>query len=183
MRGEGRFIMKRAALGVVWFAGATFVTWLALMPSESAAAERRLHASGCRGLQEWHDDLLDNEGYGIGNNDTQGSVMADCPFNDDDTFRADQLTALNVHVYDNWNGTGFAYDVGAQLCITYWGSNGGTCGTWADTLGNAGNYTLQPSRSVWSYDARYDFHFVRISLGKKNGSVEAKVRGIWAYKP
>ena len=175
--------MKAFAVGVLWFAGATAVTWLTLKPSSGVAAERRIHASNCRGLQEWHDDLLDMEGYGLGNNDSSGSTMADCPFDDDDAFRADLLQALNVHVYDAWNGTGSAYDVGAQACITYWGSNGGACGSWADTLGNAGNYTLQPSRSVWSYDARFDFHFVRVSLAKKNGSVQSKVRGIWAYKP
>src|SRR5262245_22337229 len=131
-------------ISIAVFAASTLISGLLLAPSTSKALERRNYGFGCRAYAVNGGDDYDskvsvqggstqNVNGGISNASTQTAIDLFCPYDDDDRFRADQVSTLNVHVYDGNNSSATAYDVYAQACIQYYGSNTGTCDTSTNT--------------------------------------------------
>lgn len=108
-------------------------------------------------------------GQALGVSTISGPTLANylsayCPVPDDNpSARFSNATGLTVSVYDS---STTAYQR-AQACVTYYGSLGGSCGSFASSGTSAaatGNYSISPSRSSWTtYPDEYAYVYVELS--------------------
>src|SRR5262245_9629486 len=121
--------MRPSKIALTSFVG-TFL-FGALIPDAKALWERK-SAADC---QVYSSVSVNSGGFGYPhviflNNGLQNSSMQVgedllCPAPDDDRFPKQYINMLNLHVYD-----GNAHsDVSARVCVNYYGTNGGACGT------------------------------------------------------
>lgn len=84
-----------------------------------------------------------------------------CDIEDSDRFSKQNITTLNVHVYDGSTTT----SVSAKACVTVFNGWGGSCGSTVST-GNAftGEATLQPPMTVWTAANFAQFGYVQVRL-------------------
>jgi hypothetical protein len=113
---------------------------------------------------------------GVNNYSTVQSWDAHCPVNDDDRFKKEQIVTLNVHGHDNHP----TQHVWAWACVTYWGTDGGTCGG-SVTSSGVGNYTLSPPKTgIFDLAHQGDFGYVLLGIPPRNGGDSpSTVRGIF----
>jgi hypothetical protein len=152
--------MKYSAIGS--FGAAFAATAVILAAGTSNAAWRRASANGCHeysvdqlGL---YTDVLSGSSL---QNVTSRTARVNCDVEDGDTYRKQDLTAVNIHGYDASDTA----SVTATLCVAFWSSEGGACGTSASSGSpNIGNYTLQPSRAVWNATHAGDFGYISLNV-------------------
>jgi hypothetical protein len=151
----------------VAFAVSAAATWLLTLASPAQAYDRRVHAGTCQTAGS-------SAGYVLGFNGMRDTAAAgiqtvlSCAINEDSDHPAHLFTTMNVHVF---NGGGSRTE--AAACITFFNSNnpGGQCGPSQVTPTSFGEFTLQPSRSLWSAANYSHFKYVRILLGGNSSAI------------
>lgn len=131
------------------------------------AAWSRTHTTAC---------YPTSSSFTVGTNGVTGTtsnVGLYCPFDDDDRFAKGAVVTLNLHGFHSTSG-GVA-SATAMACRTYWGSNGGACGS-VDSYSGYGNYTLHPALSQWASTYSGDFGYVYWTLGY----IYSTARGLYA---
>jgi hypothetical protein len=153
---------------IAYFLGAMLVGALAAGADPANAADVRQHASACSptnaGMTYSHGaNGLTRTGGGVGE--------FFCPHNSlSSGVTHTAANGLNLHMFQPNSGAAS----GAKACVTFWASNGGSCGTQVVSLAT-GDVTLSPSRSVWNASGNAgDFPYVHLTLGP-----QASLRGYW----
>jgi hypothetical protein len=157
----------------VAFVGA-FASSAVLFAARAANAKyHRVSASAClvSGSTGW----VTYTNSALSNGDTTKSIDLHCPVPDSDYLQHDAIAALYVHGRDNSAASGAAGAVMTAACITFYGSNSGSCGDFLSTSSTGtGMYGLQPSLSEWQDDLyAYDFAYVFVRLPANTGGTFA----------
>lgn len=114
--------------------------------------------------------------YALGGETAGTQLSNNCSFPDSSDFRADSLSALNVHFQ---NSSGTTNTASAKACITYFNAVGGACGSSSSVSVPAGGVgSVSPSRSQWT--PANIAHFKTIDTTLPNG---VQVQGIFAFIP
>ena len=161
---RGRMVLGCAAA----FVG-TFAVCVTLLASQQAVAKNfRVSSVGCHA--DGTPGLATMYSQGMGNMDTGHIVDLYCPVPDSDYFAHSSVAILNVHGWDNSsNASGTTGRVMSQACVTFYGSNSGSCGGIVST-GSAfvGMYALSPYLTTWqnpSYVNEFAYLWVRLPPG------------------
>jgi hypothetical protein len=109
-------------------------------------------------------------------NNTASVQNFQCPIEDNAEHMHDDINNLTVHVYDGHIGD----TVQAQGCVSFWGANGGSCGTADNSV--AGWDTLTPSLTVLGANPN-DFAYLFLRLPNNTGGGTNKMSGFVTYYP
>ena len=151
------------------FACGAIVSSLAFSATTASALYKRESATACM-IRTDTDNAVYIGSSGVWNYSTVANQSIGCAVNDDDRFRKQDIVTLNIHGYDGST----TLPVEAVTCVSYWGSNGGACGSWVDSSwGGTGNYTLSPPLTYWTSNYYADFGFVYVTLPKYESSVSS----------
>ncbi|MGK3990846.1 hypothetical protein WME99_47810 [Sorangium sp. So ce136] len=143
--------------------------------SDAAALNQRVSGTNCSYGNGSTTSALISIGNAIFNQSTTSAETISCPVTDDDRFRKQDITTLNVHGY-NGSTTGVAVE--ASTCVVFFGATGEACSASVSSTAN-GNYTLSPPTTVWSSAHSSDFGFIRVKLPAKGGATASSVRGYY----
>lgn len=148
---------------------------------EAAALQRRVSAAACfvpRAHTAQAEFGYSSSVYGLNNAlNTNPSLSVQCPMPDDTYFPKTSVAYVNVHGYDPAS----TVQACAYACVTYWGTNGGTCGD-IKCSGNAfvGDYTVSPPLTAWTTAYANDFAYLRVGVGQTSTSApRGTIRGFF----
>jgi hypothetical protein len=146
--------------------------------SDAAALHERVSGASCVYGSGGTDGNLITVGHAITNTSSTAGEAVVCPVTDDDRFRKQDISTLNIHGYNN-NVTisGIVHRVEASTCVAYYGSTGGACTTPVSASGT-GNYMLSPPTTYWTSSYYADFGYILVDL-PPSGSANSTLRGYY----
>jgi hypothetical protein len=176
----------RRKKGMTFACGIAFVGAFAasatLFAARTASAKyNRVTASSClvQGTGGW----VSYTNFALSNGDASKSIDITCPVPDSDYLQHHKITTLNVHGMDNSAAGSGLGRVLTEACISFYGSNSGSCGGLTfSSSGGTGPYALQPPLSelqneLYAYDFAYVF--VRLPANTGNTFAASNLRGIY----
>ncbi len=162
-------INKRILLST--FASSVSLGAILAAPSDSEAAWIRYSGGNCA---VYGGSMISGAAYGTQNDSSTSGMSLQCSITDVDTFRKQDVTTLNVHVYD---GNPTAY-VQAETCAAFYDGVGGQCSSLAATsYSGTGMATLAPSLGAFASAYAADFGYLMVYIAPKYGSTRSSLRG------
>lgn len=159
------------------FWGGFAVAFVASVPMSASGAWSRHHAQTCAPGNYGSNDIAhvetNPEGF-LTNEDTCSNCTQYlvCEVRDDSDYKKADISTFNVHVYDGNSSANFT----ARLCISYWNSSGGDCGTSSSTSGT-GEQTLSPSLSKFTMGNEAHFGFLNLGIPSKGSGSYSWLKG------